>query len=65
MSKKNKPITIQAEETHDLEGVTKTVEDWSKDPACVVTINLIYSRLAKGWSIRQAFSICMLKEEEI
>lgn len=38
----------------DIDGETKTVSEWSRDPRCSVTMFTIYKRLDRGWSPKDA-----------
>lgn len=38
----------------DIDGETKTVSQWSKDPRCSVTAGSIYKRIDRGWDAKKA-----------
>ena len=44
-------------------GVEKTVEQWSKDQHCLVTLELLQARLDKGWTLLHALETPKLLEE--
>lgn len=37
-----------------IEGETKTVSEWSRDPRCTVSMFTVYKRLDRGWDARRA-----------
>ena len=38
-------------------GVRKTLAEWSRDPRCVVSLKLLYMRMARGWPFSEALTI--------
>jgi hypothetical protein len=38
----------------NIDGITKTIKEWSKDPRCSVKFTAIYKRIRDGWSCADA-----------
>jgi hypothetical protein len=44
--------------------VWKTATEWSKDPRCLVSLDVLQARLDKGWSTRHALTVCLIPGEK-
>ena len=42
--------------THKLFGENKTMEEWSRDPRCIDSVQLMRSRVHIGWSVEDAMT---------
>lgn len=47
-----------------IDGETKTVSEWSRDPRCTVNMFAIYKRLDRGWDPKDAVMTPSKKESE-
>jgi hypothetical protein len=43
--------------------VWKTAAEWAKDQRCLVGLATLEARLAKGWTLRHAMTVCLTPGE--
>lgn len=60
---KNNEVKVGEPVKYKAFGVEKTVEQWSRDQHCLVSLELLQARLDRGWTILHALEITQQPEE--